>query len=93
MKLSKSKKGVIGQLFPLILSLVVIAITLAITFLILAEVKTNDKVTADVNATAAVTKTQQAMDDIPGWLPIIVVTVIGALLIGLISILGGTGRR
>jgi len=35
-----------------------------------------------VNGTLA---TQSAMDDIPGWLPIIVITVIGALLIGLVS--------
>ncbi len=30
--------------------------------------------------------TQEAMSDIPGWLPIIVITVIGALLIGLVAI-------
>ena len=29
--------------------------------------------------------TQEAMSDIPGWLPIIVITVIGALLIGMVS--------
>ncbi|GAG87311.1 unnamed protein product, partial [marine sediment metagenome] len=28
---------------------------------------------------------QSAMSDIPGWLPIIVITVIGALLIGLVA--------
>jgi len=33
-----------------------------------------------------------AMADIPGWLPIIVVVVIGALLIGLVSFLKKTGK-
>lgn len=73
---------------------------LAIGFLILAEVQTQqftkesgvgsgncssttyDNCSVGYNATAT---TMQAMDDIPGWLPIIVVTVIGAILIGLVS--------
>jgi len=34
----------------------------------------------------------EAMEDIPGWLPIIVVVVIGALLIGLVSFLRQQAR-
>ena len=34
--------------------------------------------------------TQNAMQDIPGWLPIIIITVIGAILIGLVSMFGRT---
>ena len=30
--------------------------------------------------------TQKALDDVPGWLPIIVVAVIGALLLGLVTL-------
>jgi len=81
-----NKKGVIDNLFPVIISLVAIGITLAIGFLILAEVAANPTVAADANATAAVGETQSAMDDIPGWLPIIVITIIGALLIGLVGL-------
>lgn len=81
-----NKKGVIGNLQPMIVALVGIGIILAISFLILAEVASNGKVAADSNATAAVSEVQSAMDDIPGWLPIIVITVIGALLIGLVAL-------
>ena len=89
MKLIQSKKGVIDQLAPMVIGLVAIGITIAIAFLIMAEVASNASVTADTNASAAVDKVQGAMDDIPGWLPIIVITIIGALLIGLVSIFRG----
>lgn len=42
----------------------------------------NSSCGAAVNGTV---DTIQAMGDIPGWLPIIVITVIGALLIGLVA--------
>ena len=84
-----NKKGVIGNLQPMIIALVSIGIILAISFLIMAEVASNTKVAADTNASAAVNEVQSAMDDIPGWLPIIVITVIGALLIGLVAMFRG----
>ena len=84
-----SKKGVIQNLQPMIIGLVAIGIILAISFLILAEVASNTKVAADTNASAAVDEVQNSMADIPGWLPIIVITVIGALLIGLVAMFRG----
>ena len=85
------KKAVIDQLMPLVIALVSIGIMLVVGFLILSEVAANDTVTADVNASAAVDEVQNAMADIPGWLPIIVITVIGALLIGLVAFFRGRG--
>ena len=79
------KKAVVDQLMPVVIALVSIGIMLAIGFLILAEVGANPKVVADANATAANNEVQNAMADIPGWLPIIVITIIGALLIGLVA--------
>ena len=84
-----NKKGAIDQLMPVVIALVVIGITLVVGFLILAEVAANTKVAADTNATAAVGSVQSAMSDIPGWLPIIVITIIGALLIGLVAYFRG----
>ena len=84
-----NKKGAIDQLMPVVIALVVIGITLVVGFLILAEVADNTKVAADTNATAAVNSVQGAMSDIPGWLPIIVITIIGALLIGLVAYFRG----
>ena len=95
----KGKKGVIDQLFPLVIGLVTVAIVLVVGFLVIAEAK--DQITSieSTNATGqsathphgtlswnASQDTQNAMADIPTWLPIIVITVIGALLIGLVSL-------
>ena len=83
------KKAAIAELMPVVIALVSIAITLIVGFLILAELSTNSKVTADTNATKAVEEVQDAMDDIPGWLPIIVITIIGAILLSLVAYFRG----
>lgn len=82
------KKGAIDQLMPLVIALVSIGITLVVGFLIMSEVAANTTVAADTNASEAVDTVQESMDDIPGWLPIIVITVIGALLLGLVRFFG-----
>ena len=87
-----NKKGQIEALVPLVISLVVIGILFVVAFLIFSQVAANSSVVADSNATAAIEAVQEATDDIPGWLPIIVVVVIGALLIGLVSFLRGRAR-
>jgi len=87
-----NKKGQIEALVPLVISLVVVGILLVVAFLIFSQVAANTTVAADSNATAAIAAVQNATDDIPGWLPIIVVVVIGALLIGLVSFLRGRAR-
>jgi hypothetical protein len=89
MKLLHNKKGVVDNLMPVIIALVSIAIVLAIGFLIMGEVKSNTNVAANANASKAVADTMSATDDIPGWLPIIVITIIGALLIGLVALFRG----
>ena len=89
-----NNKGQVDALIPLIIALVVVAIVLVVGFLIFAQVKAQAIVIegeagyAD-NASEAV---QEAMNDIPGWLPIIIVVVIGALLIGLVSFLRNQAR-
>ncbi|KKN25454.1 hypothetical protein LCGC14_0884860 [marine sediment metagenome] len=101
----KSKKAVIDQLFPLILGLVTIGIILVIGFLILAEGKSQIEKVQGLNSTGgratdlagttawnATVDTVGALADIPTWLPIIVITVIGALLIGLVSLFGKSAR-
>ena len=95
-KIKMNKKGVIEQLSSLIIPLVAIGIVLVIGFLIMAEVKTQVEAQpctkSDCNTTAinATNDVINAIADIPGWLPIIVITVIGALLIGLVTMFGRT---
>ena len=97
----KNKKGVLGNLQGLIIPLVGVGIVIAIGILIMAEVK--DQVLSketiagcnsseQTNCSGAYNGTlvaSQALNDIPGWLPIIVITVIGALLISLVGIFRG----
>lgn len=90
------KKGVIDQLTPMVIALVAVGIVLTVGFLIVAEGKSQ---IADIDAATipnmgpgngsygynASMQVESALSDIPGWLPIIVITMIGALLIGLVS--------
>lgn len=80
----RGKKGQMGGLVNLIVGSVVFAITAVVVFLIMAQLAANTQVVADGNATAAVEATQSAAEDIPGWLPIIIVTFIGVILLSLI---------
>ena len=90
----KSKKGVIENLTPMIVGLVAIAIVLAVGFLIFAEVGSQAAAKDGSASLSACTSfacngtktTTDAMGDIPGWLPIIIITVIGSLLIGLVAL-------
>ena len=92
----KNKKGqAIEGLQSLVVPLIGIAIVLVIGFLIMAQAK-EQIVTVAGNVSYAYNATedvQNAMADIPGWLPIIVITVIGALLLGLVANFGGLGGR
>ena len=84
-KLRKHTKGVFNQLAALGVGIAALAITLVVVFLILSETGANTTVAADTNATAAVNTLSQAADDIPGLVPLIVIAVIGALLLGLVA--------
>lgn len=82
-----TKKGqVFNQLSGLGIGLATLVIVFAVVFLILAEVGANASVAADGNATAAVNTLTEAAADIPGWVPLIVIAVIGSLLLGLVAL-------
>ncbi len=98
----KAKKSQVEALFPLIVSLIGVGIVLVVGFLIFAEAKTQILVMDGVNSSGqnssgeypsyafnGTSEVQNAMQDIPGWLSIIVITVIGALLIGLVQFFRG----
>ena len=84
--LFKHKKGVMDQLSDLAIGVVSVAIVLVVVFLIMAQVGANSQVVASGNATAAVNTLTGALATIPAWIPIVIVTIIGALLIGLVAI-------
>jgi len=81
-----NKKGqVFDQMSALGIGIAALVITLVVVFLILAQVKANASVVADGNATSAVQTLTTAAATIPNWVSIIVITAIGALLIGMVA--------
>jgi len=81
-----TKKGqVFDQLGALGIGIATLVITLAVVFLVLANIKSNASVAADGNASAAVDTLTDAAADIPGWVPLVVIVAIGALILGMIG--------
>jgi len=82
-----NKKGqVFNQLSGLGTGIAALAITLTVVFLIMSQTAANTSVAADANASAAIDVLQGAADDIPGWVPLVVVAVIGAILLSLVAL-------
>lgn len=88
MKLGK-KGQIFEQLSGLGIGIAGLAITLVVVFLILSQTKANSTVAADNNATAAINTVTNAAAQIPNWVPLVVIAVIGALLIGLVTMFRG----
>jgi len=85
-----NKKGqAMAQLGALGVGVATLAITMAVVFLILSETKSNSSVAADGNATSALNTLTSAVADIPGWVPLIIIAVVGAILLGLIALFRG----
>ena len=79
-----NKKGqVFDQMSALGIGIAALVITLVVVFLILAQVKANASVVADGNASTAVQVLTTSAATIPNWVSIVVITAIGALLIGM----------
>ncbi len=83
---SINKKGqVFDQMSALGIGIAALVITLVVVFLILAQVGSNASVVADGNATLAVATLTTSAATIPNWVSIVVITAIGALLIGMVA--------
>ena len=91
-----NKKGVMDQLGALAVGIAGLAIALVVTFLIMSQAKTQIGTIEGITVTnatqcaastscAATGTLQTAVAGIPGWVPLIVIAVVGALLIGLVS--------
>jgi len=95
MKLELNKKGQAMQaLGSLAVGVATLAVVLTVTFLILSE---GGQEAADIagvadldgcNTTACnSTKTlSSAVDDLPGWVPLIIIAVVGSILLGLVKL-------
>lgn len=94
-KLFKQKRGQLQGVTRLLPGIVVVAIALVVGFLVMAQAVTQihtlegacnatDSTGYACNATKA---TQAAMEDIPGWLPIIIITSIGIFLLAMVKMI------
>lgn len=86
-KLVNSKKGMTGGLnglMSLVVTLGVVGITLAVVMVILTTTKGISAVAADGNATLAIGQTITSIGYVPQFLPILVIAVIGAVIIGVL---------
>ncbi len=88
-KLMKSKAGVFDQLGALGVGVATLVITLAVVFLILAQVGSNTQVVADGNATLSTQTLTTAAATIPDWVPLIILVAIGGLILALVAVFGG----
>ena len=85
-----NKRGVFDQLAALGIGVATLVVTLAVVFLILAQVKANTQVIDDTNATAAVNTLTTAAATIPDWVPLVILVAIGGLILSLVAVFGRT---
>jgi len=89
---SLHKKGQLGTLQTIIMTLVVVGIVLGIGFLVLE--KFMDQMDAGSEAEAGVNETIQALAEVPTWLSIIVIlAIVGILLAIVFSVLPRAGAQ
>jgi len=80
--LLSNKKGQLGTLQSIVITLVVIGIVLGIGFLVLEEFM--DQMDSGSEAEAGVNQTIQAVKKIPTWLSIIVILAIVGILLAIV---------
>ena len=78
-----TKKAQLGNLQGLVWGIVVIAIMIAIGLVVMVELRDTDSVSGA--AETAINESIDAVSEIPGWLVIIVIVVIAAIILGLIQ--------
>jgi len=97
----KAKKGsVFSQIGAMGVGIATLALIIVVAFLIMAQAKTqigtienidtsNISQCDDSIACNATETLQEAVADIPGWVPLIVIGVIGAVLLGIVALYRG----
>jgi len=88
MKLNK-KAQVLDNLAALGIGIATLTIVLTVTFLIINQGETQAIEVSGSNMSHAANSTRilgSAVDTIPGWVPLIVIAVIGSLLLGLVAL-------
>ena len=82
----KKKGQALATLQALVVGLAVLAMVAAVVFVMLSKIIANSQVAADPNATLAVQTVQSAAADIPGWIPLVVIAIIGIAVLGIMAL-------
>ena len=85
----RAKKGVLDNIANIFVGLAVVMLVAVVVFLIMSETAAQTQVAADPNATAAIDSMQATGDDTIGWVPLIIIVIIGVLMISLIRSIRG----
>jgi len=89
-KLSMKKKGMtIGDMYPAVLTIVLVGIVLGVGLYVLSTFAAN--ISSDAVAQAAVNTTIAGLDDFATWIAIIVVVIAAAIVLGVV--LSSFGQR
>jgi type II secretory pathway component PulF len=89
--LQKNKRGMtLGDMYPAVLTIVMIGIILGIGLYVLTEV--NDQID-DADASSAINDTVQGLGDFAGWIAVIVVVIAAAIVLGIVLRSFGGGSR
>ena len=89
-KLRMNKKGMtLGDVYPAILTIVLIGIVLGLGLYILTEV--DDKI-ADEEASSAINLTVVGLGDFADWIAIIVIVIAAAIVLGIVFSSFGRGK-
>lgn len=81
-----TKGYTIGDMLPIGLTFVVLAVALAIGAVVLAEVQSSDAITTGSYAENATLSGQEAVDEFAGWLPTIAIVVVAAIILGILIV-------
>jgi len=89
-KISMKKKGMtIGDMYPAVLTIVLVGIVLGVGLYVLSTFASN--ISSDAVAQAAVNTTIAGLDDFATWIAIIVVVIAAAIVLGVV--LSSFGQR
>ena len=72
----------LGELYPAILTFVLVAILLGVGMTVLGNLATSSGVTAQ--ASSAINTTITSIDDFVTWIPLLIVIIVASIILGLI---------
>ena len=82
-KISMKKKGMtIGDMYPAVLTIVLVGIVLGVGLYVLSTFASN--ISSDLVAQEAVNTTIEGLDDFATWIAIIVVVIAAAIVLGVV---------